>query len=187
MNARPDWPEIAATFPKIGQLHSYWSRLNDGLPAPREAFDPEAIKPLLPNLLMVEFEHNPFRVRYRLAGTWVDAQTGYQVTGRYLDEFAFDPLTEAVAYMMAAYEKVARGDVPFFVGVYEWRRPWPVPVRAPVGIFPLTLEGDLRQAVAIEDIYVPHPAHETRSWRDYVMLHESGGPGEFDDIQTYNG
>lgn len=37
--------------------------------------------------MLVEFERDPFRVRYRVTGSGIDEATGYNLTGRYLDKF----------------------------------------------------------------------------------------------------
>jgi hypothetical protein len=52
----------------------------------RSALDPHQMKPLLPDLFLAEAEHEPFRVRYRLVGTRAVEVTGFDITGRYLDE-----------------------------------------------------------------------------------------------------
>jgi N-acetylglutamate synthase-like GNAT family acetyltransferase len=51
--------------------------------------DPAEIKPLLPQLTVVRYERDPFRVRYTLVGTWVVQYAGADFTGRYLDELDF--------------------------------------------------------------------------------------------------
>lgn len=71
----------------IHDLHRYWSgkRGDRAMPA-RADIEPGEIKHLLPNLLVVDLEAEPFRVRYRLLGTKVVAESGIDFTGRYLDE-----------------------------------------------------------------------------------------------------
>ena len=51
--------------------------------------DPSEIKSLLPQLMVVRYERDPFRVRYSLVGTWVVQYAGADFTGRYLDELDF--------------------------------------------------------------------------------------------------
>lgn len=70
-------------------LFSYWSskRRNGALPR-RVDIDPTEIPRLMPNIIIADIEHDPFRVRYRLAGTKVVEMTGYEFTGKYLDEIA---------------------------------------------------------------------------------------------------
>src|SRR5262245_3741221 len=59
-------------------LHAWWTnnRGNQDLPD-RDALDPNDLKPVLPNLLISDAEHDPFRVRYRLVGTMVVEVTGF--------------------------------------------------------------------------------------------------------------
>jgi hypothetical protein len=71
----------------VHALNTWWTsnREAGGLPE-RRSFDPAAFKTLMPNLVVVEVEHDPFRIRYRLVGTRVAQFTGFDFTGRYLDE-----------------------------------------------------------------------------------------------------
>lgn len=73
----------------IRGLFEYWSSKRVGAALPRRAdIDPAEIPRLMRNMLIAEIEHDPFRVRYRLVGTKVVEMTGYEFTGRYLDEIA---------------------------------------------------------------------------------------------------
>lgn len=68
---------------------AYWqSKCQNGSIPGRSDINPSEILPILPNIIMVDFERNPFRVKYRLVGTRVVEMTGYEFTGRYLDEIA---------------------------------------------------------------------------------------------------
>src|SRR3546814_10418386 len=40
----------------------------------------------MPNILIADIEQAPFRVRFRLVGTKVVEATGFEFTGKYLDE-----------------------------------------------------------------------------------------------------
>ena len=69
----------------IRLMHRWWtSKRGDDIPDRRD-FDPAEFKKLLPNILIVDIEQ-PFRVRYRVVGTRVVEATGFDITGRYLDE-----------------------------------------------------------------------------------------------------
>jgi hypothetical protein len=70
----------------IRSLHEWWLAQRDDDIPDRAALRPEELKPMLPYMLVSEVVHNPFRIRYRLAGTVVAAVTGMDVTGRYLHE-----------------------------------------------------------------------------------------------------
>jgi hypothetical protein len=75
---------------KIKELHGYWLKIRGDRPMPaRKDIDPAAIKGLLPNIFLVEFATDPFRVRYRLAGTAVVERAKFDYTGRFLDEIDF--------------------------------------------------------------------------------------------------
>lgn len=72
---------------RIRQLFEYWQSKRQGAALPRRAdIDPTQIPQLMPYVLLVDIEQNPFRVRYRLVGTKVVESTGFEFTGRYLDE-----------------------------------------------------------------------------------------------------
>jgi hypothetical protein len=73
--------------PRIRQLFEYWqSKCRDGRPPRRADIDPTEIPQLMPNVLIVDIEQDPFRVRYRLVGTEIVEATGFEFTGRYLDD-----------------------------------------------------------------------------------------------------
>ena len=73
--------------PLIRQLFTYWQSKCRGGTVPRRAdIDPSEIPKLMPSLLIVDIEHEPFRVRYRLVGTRIVQATGFEFTGKYLDE-----------------------------------------------------------------------------------------------------
>ena len=59
---------------KIGQLYAYWLGLAQGAVPDRVDFDPGTVKPLLPNIMLIEIEDAPFRVRFRLSGTRICGQ-----------------------------------------------------------------------------------------------------------------
>ena len=93
----------------IRALYTYWlSKCRDGAVPRRADIDPSEIPRLMPNLLIVDIEHDPFRVRYRLAGTKVVQATGFEFTGMYLDEMVLaddeGPFLES--YRLAAEDKV---------------------------------------------------------------------------------
>ncbi len=60
----------------------------------RENFNPMAIPSILPNIVLVDVVRNPFRFKYRLAGTEVYNQWGFEVTGKYIDELVQAPNTK---------------------------------------------------------------------------------------------
>jgi hypothetical protein len=73
----------------IRDVFDYWQSKRVGTALPRRAdIDPADIAGSLPNLLIADIEHHPFRVKYRLVGTRVVQMTGFEFTGKYLDEIA---------------------------------------------------------------------------------------------------
>ncbi len=82
------WLEIErSNSPLVLRLHDYWHSLRGSREVPdRGDLDPADLKLLLPNILISEPSFNPFRVRYRLVGTRITRTTGFDFTGRYLDE-----------------------------------------------------------------------------------------------------
>ena len=69
----------------ITQLSDYWHSLAGGATPERAQFRVEDVQPLLPYLMLCDFEFNPFRLRYRLSGTKVDQMTSMNLAGRYLE------------------------------------------------------------------------------------------------------
>ena len=71
---------------KVQTLLQWWlAQRGDSIPD-RSQLDPFDMKSLLPNLFLLDVEQDPFRVRYRLVGTRAREATGFDITGRYLDE-----------------------------------------------------------------------------------------------------
>lgn len=184
MTLFPGWntaEEIERDAPATKQLREYWETLNRGLPPERHRINPEVIKELLPYTLLVEFEADPFRVRYRLTGTKVDEETGYNITGRYLDEFLGEPfkaVREGVSHLHSVYERAWETGRPV-IGKYEWS-PGPVPLKIPIGIFPVALNGKISQAVAIEQSFKPTPYFEITTWKDHLSIHAEKQPNELE-------
>jgi hypothetical protein len=146
----------------IRSLHEWWlAQRGDDIPD-RAALRPEEFKSMLPYMLVSEVVHNPFRIRYRLAGTVVVAVTGMEVTGRYLHEL--DPSDDEpwMAHYMSAY----RTRAPVFgttwlMSTGQVRYPYEF------GIFPLRKGGtDIAQFVSIEDYFdFKGPVDELVGWR----------------------
>ena len=75
---------------RIHRLCDYWRSKHVGGRLPRRAdILPEEIPTLLPYVLMVDLETEPFRVFYRLIGTRVATYNKRDFTGQYLDELDF--------------------------------------------------------------------------------------------------
>jgi hypothetical protein len=134
----------------ITTLSDYWHGLADGKTPERAQFRIEEVQPLLPYLMLCDFEFAPFRLRYRLSGTRVDAMTGMNLAGRYLDEFLDGAYGETVREMLGFYEEVSRTGRPH-VFTYPWVGDNPRQKVIWVGLFPLKVNGVVAQCVSIED------------------------------------
>ena len=140
----------------IDILHRYWRSLADGATPPRAAIDPGAIKALLPYLYIVAYEFDPFRVRYILTGTEVDRWNGMNLTGRYVDEFIPGDKTGANRILLDCYAEAQATGQPVF-GAYQWPMRAGYPLTVTFGMYPLVVDGIVRQCLAIED-YTSFPA-----------------------------
>lgn len=122
----------------IRQLFVYWQSKCAAGRIPRRAdIDPIEIPGLMPNLIIADIEYDPFRVRYRLVGTKVVEMTGYEFTGKYLDEIALPndegPFLEC--YQMACETKMpvmARG---------KWHHPDNTVEEYDICVLPLSDDG----------------------------------------------
>jgi hypothetical protein len=132
-------------------LHAWWlaQRGPSGIPD-RAAFDPAAFTPLMPNLMVVDVEPEPFRIRYRLVGTRVAEFTGNDFTGRYLDELI---AVGSMSEWQQQYANAYRNRAPTFGSVTE-------PTTAggsftfEFGLFPVSRGGDaVAQFVCVEDYF----------------------------------
>lgn len=132
-------------------LFAYWRSLNGGETPARAQFDPTAIPSLLPPIYLVEFEADPFRVRYRLTGTKADEWNGFNITGRYIDEFLANDRYGANRILLDTYQAAWQSGRAVFSS-YPWPTRSGVKIAVGFGVFPLTINGIVAQALAIEDI-----------------------------------
>lgn len=140
----------------IEALLAYWQSLAGGAVPERAALDPAAIKPLLPFLYIAEYEFDPFRVRYILTGTEVDIWNGFNLTGRYVDEFLKNDTSGANRILLDCYAEAQAGGKPVF-GSYDWPTRGGYPLNVRFGMYPLKVDGIIKQCLAIED-YSSFPA-----------------------------
>ena len=136
--------------PKVQTLLRWWlDYRGDGIPD-RSQLDPADMKRLLPHLLLLDVEHEPFRVRFRLVGTRVQEATGFNITGRYLDELL--PASADQQWMQ------------YYHQAYSTRLPVVGSIAAPTttgavftyefGLFPLSNGGvSVERFVSIEDYF----------------------------------
>src|SRR5688572_6831139 len=132
----------------IRALHRWWmSKCRADIPD-RSEFDPADFKRLLPYILITDIEHAPFRVRYRVVGTRVVEATGFNITGRYLDELM---PTEPEAPWLDLYEQCCKGRGPV-VGASTCTTTSGALFTHEFGLFPLRKDGtSVDQVLSIED------------------------------------
>jgi hypothetical protein len=135
---------------RIRQVYDYWAGLAGGDIPSRAQFDIASLRPVLPYLMLCEFEHAPFRVRFRLSGTMIDQMTGMNLTGRYLDEFATGDYASSITQMIGYYEEASQTGRPR-VWSYPWAGNNPNSKVIWVGLFPLKVDGKICQCISIED------------------------------------
>jgi len=71
-------------------LLEYWTGLCGSRPFPSwSEIDPAQLKPILPNVMVVGIEYNPFRALYRLVGTEIVRFAKLDFTGHYADTLTF--------------------------------------------------------------------------------------------------
>lgn len=148
----PVWFDAADSKSQLVHVLNAWWNDNRGdrdLPD-RDALDPCDLKPLLPHLLISDAEHDPFRVRYRLVGTMVADVTGFNFTGRYLDELiSADPAEPWMEHYRAAYSNAR----PLFGSAYLVTASETM-LSYEFGIFPLRNGRDaVEQFIGIEDYF----------------------------------
>jgi hypothetical protein len=80
-------PDLNFSDTRLRDLLNYWrDKRGDRLMPARGDIDVLEIKSHIGRLHITEFEHNPFRMRYRLIGTTSTNIVGRDMTGRYFDE-----------------------------------------------------------------------------------------------------
>lgn len=134
----------------IQQYHRHWLQISrNGRVPSRSDIDPCNFKRILPNVILVDIERDPFRVRYRLCGTQVTEFCG-NLTGRYLDEVGTNDVWSTAAYLHQ-YEVAATETRPVFsfdwmLGQFGGRHPFQT------GIWPLATDGRMvDMCIAVED------------------------------------
>ena len=158
-------PEPSEAPRKITTLGAYWESLAGGAVPERAQLDVTALTRLLPYVMLMEIEPDPFIVRYRLTGTKIDEWVGLNVTGRTLNEFVPGDRTGSSSYLMACYEKCFRTATPV-IGAYDWPSVAGNPLRIWFGIFPFNIGGTIRQFLVVEDFAAVPDDAEPLPWLD---------------------
>jgi hypothetical protein len=134
----------------IRSLYRWWQGRRAGDIPDRADLDPADLKRLLPNIFIVDVEHDPFRIRYRLVGTRAIEVTGFDITGHYLDELLPADVGEP---WMQHYHTAYRTRAPVFGAVDAPTRSGGMFVYE-FGMFPLRKGGAaVDQFVSIEDYF----------------------------------
>ena len=151
----PIWSDVSAmTSQRVRGFDAYWrARAGTGM-ADRATIDPADFPELLPNVVVVDFEPETVRVRYRLVGTLVVEMSRIDFTGRTLEEMAMQASEPEI--WRDSYRRVAATRAPVYgrVDIPDALGGAPA-VLEEFAIFPLTVGGAaIRQCIAIED-YTP--------------------------------
>jgi hypothetical protein len=134
----------------IAELGAYWRSLAGGCTPARAQIEPAAIIPLLPYIYLTELSTDPFRVYFRLSGTATDIWNGITLQGRYLDEFLDGDKFGANRHVIDCYQIAARTGQPV-IDHYIWPSRSGLRTDIKFGIFPLTVDGRITRAIAIEE------------------------------------
>lgn len=148
---------------RIRKLSEYWlAKAKGGVPS-RSEIDPVDVRELLPNLMMIDMLGDPPRFRYRLVGTRVVQYTGFDFTGRCLDEMVF----QGRDFIERCYRRMLSEKRPIF-GHYAWLVRSRHFGQCEFGLFPLASGGEVNRAISIEDY--------ERMERDILAFGQQGAP-----------
>lgn len=90
-------PDLGFVDPRPLKLLEYWNRKRASRRMPSRAdISPFEVKEHLGNLVLIDVEHPPLRLRYRLIGTEITSLMERDNTGRYYDEIYSGELLEAI-------------------------------------------------------------------------------------------
>jgi hypothetical protein len=131
-------------------LLQYWNTIRGDRPFPvRDEIDPAEMKPVLPHIMIVALEYQPFRVRYRLVGTEIVRFAKFDFTGRYADSLKFQD--DEAADWTIYYRAVADARQPG-IGQTLWTVSGAIKRWMEFVICPLSSDGGIiDRCLAIED------------------------------------
>lgn len=137
----------------IREMLAYWrSKCVDGrLPRPAD-IDPTEIPKLIASMVICDLEADPFRVRYRLAGTRQVHILGNELTGRYVDEMNW----QEGPFVHRIFARARDTAAPVF-GYYHWGFREGTPGASEFGLFPLSEDGKTVTRVIGIDEFFPQP------------------------------
>jgi hypothetical protein len=137
--------------PQIREMLAYWSskRTEGRLPRPAD-IDPTEIPKLIASIVICDLESDPFRVRFRLAGTRQVHILGNELTGRYVDEMNW----EEGPFVHRIFARARDTAAPVF-GFYYWGFRENTPGASEFGLFPLSDDGTTVNRVLGIDEFFP--------------------------------
>ncbi|WP_119302558.1 PAS domain-containing protein [Dongia deserti] len=139
--------------PLILSMLDYWRSKVAGGRLPRPAdIDPTEIPKLIASMVICDLEEQPFRVRYRLAGTRQVHILGNELTGRYVDELNW----EEGPFVHSIFARARDTKAPVF-GFYHWGFRENTPGASEFGLFPLSEDGQTVTRVIGIDEFFPRP------------------------------
>jgi hypothetical protein len=99
------------THPLLQRLYLYWNTKRGARAMPsRGDIDPVDFAYVLGNVILVDVQHEPLRFRFRLHGSKLRQEVGYELTGRMLDEL---PMTEYRQLAEASLTQAVMTAAPF--------------------------------------------------------------------------
>jgi hypothetical protein len=156
---RRDFSQIAS--PRIHRFLDYWKARRatpDAVPL-RSDFNPTDLRELLPNMLIVDVEHDPLRFRYRLVGTRVVEFNSQEFTGLYLGTIGWQEEQQLIdAYTDATVDRAP------LCGFYTWTLKSGSVGKCEFAIFPFSNDQQtVTQIFGIEDYDFPRDYSGARS------------------------
>ena len=141
-------PELRSS--RCATLLRHWTRLRRERTFPSWAdIDPSEIKPILPHVMAVGIEYDPFRVLYRLVGTEIVRFAKFDFTGHYADALSFQD--DAQEDWSRFYREVVETRRPG-VGLVYWVTEGTLRRWIEFAIFPLSSDGTtIDRCISIED------------------------------------
>jgi hypothetical protein len=104
--------ERAAANDAVKRLYAYWVARRGAKPFPsRDDIDPLDFGFVLGRVSLVDVLDQPRRYRYRLVGTTVTDNLGYEMTGKFLDQM---PESQMRVYLEQLYDKVVAQRAPVY-------------------------------------------------------------------------
>ena len=90
-------PDLQMQEPALRDLYAYWTKKRGDRQLPsRNDIDPLELGPYLPNIILIEVQAEPLRLRYRLVGTAITQAMQRDSTGRYYDEIYSEEVLDGI-------------------------------------------------------------------------------------------